>query len=1100
MSIQIERIPLSVQLGAEELRALEGLLESSDRVTLIVPDFGVRDACRRALADAGCGVGIDVTTPDGWIQSLWELMGDGRRIVSGAQRRLLATRSLLCDREEGSMRGEGAASAGSACGEGMASARGAQSEVSAPVEHAAEDFCTPGMIKMIARAARLYLPYIERRADRATCSASERRIVRALERYARSLQDLGLIEGSSAAAVLSEGLAERLPACAGAVVLRGVHELPEYLLELIGAVASGGTVRIVLELEAAAEAEALAQRFGVAAHGVAALAQLSAGDASRPGIPLRFAEVCGPSAREAAYGLIVSAAAREARGAESACPAPAVAVAAPDPAGMFRDLAPRLAAQGIASSLEVRLAFRDTRAGQAVAALSDFLERVNGEEASAWWPAPEIPDWIRSPFSGLASGAPRIARMLDTRLRKTRSLTKKTLLRELDSLQSRELNRERELAERSGRERRPIAVKAVVDALDDGAYSRAFQLMAACASSAPLAAFGAEGLAAKQMELAALEAAQAFMDEARELGVAESQAYLALPELTVRYAQQLAPRSSEGECPDGSCASQAQPTVAFRSLDALASSTPASSAVAFLLDADASSYPLAERDTPLTLLAEKLGCAGISAQPAERQRVRFRHAAESAQVAVFGYVANDRQAEERYPALAYAEAKAAAGERGQGACVLGLPLAIEGAAAALDGAPAPCAAAMRALDALDCMLGKLPNEGALFANLDLAGGVGARRDAVGAAGEHSLAPELNRFLLLPERSLGSRTVPRTLSASQIENYLACPYRWLVSNRAATRRLDVGFGPIEMGNFVHDVMQRFHERLIDEGLMRVRPETVDACLVQMDQAFIEIRADHLRGKYTYGKYAREERPRAIRGPLVPLDELERNRLDAMLSKLHEVVRYEADMLSIFTPSQFEYSFDKEGVTYAGRALGGRIDRIDTAEDAGFGERFVVIDYKNRASVRELGCPDPTMMLDEGEELPQGWLPGRDADRAPKVQTLIYAQALEHLGAGSAQGAVYFATRGPEVAGAVADSLTASEPPAFPHDAVSGYPGVKPPRSRTAKHDGFLKFKTLLDTVEEGVARELDALEAGAIAPRPAADSCSFCPLTMCEKRR
>ena len=106
MSIQIDRIPLSVQLGAEELRALEGLLESSGRVTLIVPDFGVRDACRRALADAGCGVGIDVTTPDGWIQSLWELMGDGRRIVSGAQRRLLATRSLLCDRRGGRFRGE----------------------------------------------------------------------------------------------------------------------------------------------------------------------------------------------------------------------------------------------------------------------------------------------------------------------------------------------------------------------------------------------------------------------------------------------------------------------------------------------------------------------------------------------------------------------------------------------------------------------------------------------------------------------------------------------------------------------------------------------------------------------------------------------------------------------------------------------------------------------------------------------------------------------------------------------------------------------------------------------------------------------------------
>lgn len=210
MSIQIERIPLSVQLGAEELRALSELVDDVGRVTLIVPDFGVRDACRRALADAGCGVGVDVTTPDGWIQSLWELMGDGRRIVSGSQRRLLATRSLLCDREEGNVRGEGAAFAGSACGEGAASAGGAQSEVPALAEYTTEDFCTPGMIKIIARAARLYLPYIERRAESVTCSASERRIVRALERYACSLQDLGLIEGSSAAAALSEGLAFRV--------------------------------------------------------------------------------------------------------------------------------------------------------------------------------------------------------------------------------------------------------------------------------------------------------------------------------------------------------------------------------------------------------------------------------------------------------------------------------------------------------------------------------------------------------------------------------------------------------------------------------------------------------------------------------------------------------------------------------------------------------------------------------------------------------------------------------------------------------------------------------------------------------------------------
>ena len=187
-------------------------------------------------------------------------------------------------------------------------------------------------------------------------------------------------------------------------------------------------------------------------------------------------------------------------------------------------------------------------------------------------------------------------------------------------------------------------------------------------------------------------------------------------------------------------------------------------------------------------------------------------------------------------------------------------------------------------------------------------------------------------------------------------------------------------------------------------------------------------------------------------------------------------------------------------YAGRPLGGRIDRIDTAPDAGSGARFVVIDYKNRASVTDHACPDPTMMLDENEELDPAWLPGRDVDKAPKVQTLIYAAALERLGAGHAQGAIYVGTRGPQVAGAVDDALVSCEPPAFPHDKVSGYPGIKPPRSRTAKRDGDLDFHAMLAQVERAVAAELDAPEAGAIQPAPAKDSCAYCPLTICDRRR
>lgn len=1057
MSIHIEQIPLGAALDEREIERLRSLVRVRGRAVLAVPGFGARDVCRRALADASLGVGVEVTTPDGLIQTLWELLGDGRRVASSTQRRLLMARAV------------------EACVAGGAAPALAN---------------TPGTVKMLCQVARGYMPFLLNPPEGVALSASERQIARAVAAYAELLEGEGLIESSDAALALGALVRELAPACVGAVVLRGVSELPEHLCRLLEDIARVGEVRVRLGAEGRFEAERLAERFAC---------PVERPDCAPRAItdrPLRFAAVCGPTAREAAYTQIAAAAARALAGAPEAGP---IAVASPDPVAAFRALAPRLAATGLASDVSARTAFRDTRAGQALAQLVDLLERIDGEEASAWWPAPEVPDWIRSPFSGLSAGAPRIARMLDTRFRKTRSLTKAMLLDELESLQSRELNRERALAEREGRPRRPVAVKAVIDAVDAGRFSRALQLMRACAASARPAAFGAEGVAGKQAELTALDAALAFMDEAHALGVSERQAYLVLPDLAVRlemHAEPDAPATAaedapgpggpaaaassavvpENSTPDGPAA------ISFIAMDALAASAPWRYGAAALIDADAVSYPLAERDTPVTLLARKLGCPDVAAKPAERQRALFRMAAEAAHATVLAYVARDRQADERYPALAYAEARAACAAQG------GAP------ARAVDG----CARAVMA--GLDRALGSLPHEGSFFENLDRAAGAGAAREVVAVSGAHVLPSELDGYLLLPTRSLGSRTVPRTLSASQIENYLSCPYRWLVSNRASSRRLDVEFGPIEMGNFVHDVMQRFHERLIEAGLMRVRPETVDACMVEMDAAFEEIRADHLLGKYTHGKYAGEERPRAIRGPLIPLDELERNRFDAILSKLHEVVRRESDMLSIFTPARFEYSFDKEGVTYAGHPLGGRIDRIDTAPDAGSGERFVVIDYKNRASVRDLGCADPTMALEEGEALGDGWLPGRDADRAPKVQTLIYAQALERALGGSAQGAVYFATRGPEVAGAVSDALVSSEPPAFPHDPVSGYPGARPPRSRTAKHDGTLSFQQMLDVVEASIASELDALEHGCVAPRPASDSCTYCPLTMCEKRR
>lgn len=1038
------------ELLPAEVELVRSMTLEHGRSVLLVPSFAEMELCRRRLANAGLGTSVDVLTPAAWIEGLWRLLGDGSHVVGSTDR------LLLCSYVLGS----------TISGGGEESSR-----VSLPDN--------PGTVHMLAEAARTCLP-AARLADecaRAGLSESERCVLGMLACYESALRSRGLVEPASAAVELAGQFEARVPSCARAVMVRGIVDLPEYLLRLLGAIAGEGEVTVFLSGRQRSLALDLSRRFAW---------QCADAEGTGPRMPrLSFAEVSGPTARAASYARMLDSMAKapadedSCGGAPSACGVPAprpdtldasgspsgrdatataaapveLAVGAPDPLGLFRMLAPRLAARGIAASAEAFVPFTETRAGEEFFMLVDFLDRLNGREVSAWWPAPEIVDWLRSPFSG-AGGNPFVALSLDTYLRKTRSIDKERLFAELDSRQSREANRERKAAQAQEREAHPVVFKAVIDALDAKAYVRALMLMCDACSAAASFLFGEEGQAAQQIEFSALQRAIEVLERASELGVRPERALVALR--ATKIFASIASQVGE-EVP--------RAVARIASVESVACGEAGTCRAVLLADASADAYPLAVRETPASVLAEKLGCAGVRLLPVERQRDQFARALQTAHlVASLAYVGRDNASEELYPALAYAELRAAACRTGSAADVTGLP-----------------------------------GEGALFANFDAAGGAGTHVDDAPRLPEHALPRELRSYVLLPQRCINGRPLTRTLSASQVENYLACPYRWFVNSRVVTRRLDVEFGPIERGNFSHDVMQRFYERMAECGLVRVRPQTIDACIEQMDIAFDEVRADHLRGKYTHGKYAVEERPRAIRGALVPLDELERMRVDAMREQFHEVVRHEADLLPIYEPTRFEYSFDKQGVTYAGRPLGGRIDRIDVAPDAGSGKRFVVIDYKTGANVDAMACPDPTMQLDEGEQLAADWLPGRDRDKAPKVQTLMYATALERMTGGSAQGAVYYGLRGPSVAGAVSNALTECEPSAFPLDKKAcPYPGVKG-RLRV-KRDGDMEFSELLEHVERGIAHELDALEAGAVAPRPASDSCSFCPLTMCEKRR
>lgn len=120
-------------------------------------------------------------------------------------------------------------------------------------------------------------------------------------------------------------------------------------------------------------------------------------------------------------------------------------------------------------------------------------------------------------------------------------------------------------------------------------------------------------------------------------------------------------------------------------------------------------------------------------------------------------------------------------------------------------------------------------------------------------------------------------------------------------------------------------------------------------------------------------------------LVAHSALEHVQVDEILPQLEAVVRYEAGVLAPFAPAYLEYSFNGLGVEYAGRPLGGRIDRVDVDAEG----RAMVIDYKHRMDVNAFKLADPTVAKRDGA------VPADDPDWLPEhTQSLIYAQALRH----------------------------------------------------------------------------------------------------------
>lgn len=1002
MPVRIYTTNAGTDLSDAESALLADLIVRHGRAVLLAPTFAELDLCRHDAAEAGVSLGIDYKTSTSWLRSLWELLGDGRGFVDNLQRQMLFS-DMVTRLDDADLQ---------------------------PLSR------SQGTVRMLARMARDVLPGVAgtgaERCGGNNCqpepkSDAEARVFELLRAYAGGLDRRDMVEPCEAADIMTSVLADSLPACTRAVCVRGITSFTHGLLELLSAVANnGGEVVVLLAREQAAMREELATAFDARdvlfeiaplGEGVGA-SDAAYGTAAQPA----FIEVAGPHARAHAYADAIDDLVKTCRGSEvdgaSADPVRVLVVSARAPQ-LFGELAARLAACHIAAETTEFTAFSQSIAGRQFTALANLIERMKAaDEGTAskteWWPAPELTDWIYSPLSGADAVN---ARTFDKNMRLSRSKTTAGVKSLLQSVQGQVRGARKATSDDNWFKNVPCVVSDVFQALWRDKPVTALKAMLAVAEALPDRALGGlDGQARRQAETALLRhAIDILMNDARALDVSQAATVPVLDGVRTKVDKRSTAYDYETYEVDRTPRAQ----VRFASLADASVLRPGSYDAVLFADVDLDSYPLSHEEGPLATLTAELRRDGVSLEPAALLRVRFGRAMQAASGPVaLARVTHDRQARECYPAAVWTELWAHAEAAG-------------------------AAKPMRV------------GEGDIIADFDPAAGEGLKRERVTCEAPQHLSAEAVPYLVLRRRDgegEDAPLVPRLTSASQIEAYSTCPLCWFVSYRVKPQSIDAGFGNMEKGNFVHDVLEHLHARLPQEGMERVTPENLPRAQELLHEVFDETLAEHA------GK-------RGTEGPLVPLSAVEERQVAEILPQLEGVLAYESEALAPFAPRYLEFAFNELKVEYAGWPLGGRIDRVDVDAE----NRAVVIDYKHRTGVEEFKLADPTVRDEESGTAPiddPRWLP-------PHTQTLIYAQAMRRALDLDTRAALYFSTKGgkPALRGAASAELLEEE------RGDGRIPGLK---KGFPGEGGSMDFDALLDRVETGIAERLRELEAGNVA--------------------
>lgn len=1073
----------------EVARLLREALASTGGATLIVPSFSqALDAQRALCAEGGLSLGLEVTTAEAWAQERWEVWGDGRHLVDDVSRWVLASRVL---------------------------ARAAGRPGSA-LEN------VPGAAALLADLAREGLPWLVCAPVPEGVTRAEAELVALLEDYEDELGSHGLVEPCSVMA----GLARTLDAEGGRVaplVLAGFEEMPRAARELVCGLAARHDVTVVSrggEGPSRALGRALARELAeLAAERGVEVAERAAegGPEPRTGRPPELAALLGslflapppPVAPTGALRVLLPSGpsaepelvAREVRGLADGG-ARDVVVVAPDPAGAWSALAGRLAARGVSVRAQLSVPVGSLELGRAyleyvgaVARLAELAAawphaedvpdapragtvRVRLADMS-WWPPRDLSDFLVSGISHMEASR---ARRLDAEWRGNRLLTPAAVLAQLQS--------ERDVS--------PEVASATRELMRGRLGSAASRLLA------PFVQGERASKRAAHEAAAVLSAVLGAAKSLKELGITADPSepgHVSLAELVELALDVLsrtrAPLRLERVAPGAACVARVM------SPRAAARLAPLSADALLLLGQTSTESSVSAPDDALHALL----CAyGVEPAPGAMDAARARLAAAARvprgtlllERTLFG-----ADGKEHYPSLMMTEVLACYG------------LAADAPAAQVAAALGPGSVSSRP-------------ETLVSENVSAVGAPAVPQGSETPSPAGVIDPSERACVSPPPEGVAAEDARPLLSASQIETYLECPYKWFSLRRLRLRDADAGFTGAEMGTFAHRVLEvtrrellaRAQERalggreLLDaraahEGAMQL-PEYREL-VGRLESRAQEDPAARLPGSsvadpaaleearlvlseefdaHLSHQYQLERGRRPLPQALVPHDARQAGQVRALRRDLSTLLDFESGMLVGFEPRCFEWGFGRGGaeVEYAGVRLTGTIDRIDVDAHG----QAVVIDYKHKSDA--CFAREYDVFGGEGADPSALALPRR-------VQSLVYGQVVRRAFPGlSVRAAVYLCTKGGHaLAGAVdenvLDNVFGSRAPS-----AQRLPRVAVPRDASFGRDGESGMEALLDACEELVAGRIERMLAGDIEAAPVdADACHFCPVLNCERR-